>query len=189
MDVQLKCSCGAVQGVALNITAENGIRVVCCCDDCQAFAKHLNRESDVLDEFGGTDIYQISQSQIKIESGHEHIRCGRLSSKGLFRWYTECCKTPIGNTMNAGVPFIGVIHNFMDCDGDRDDALGGVSAWVQTKHALGAPNYPKMSEKYPLHITAKILWKMLNWKIKGMNKPSAFFNDNGVAVAKPLRFY
>lgn len=185
MDVQLKCSCGAVQGVALKITPQNGNRVVCCCDDCQKFAIELNREADVLDNFGGTDIYQTSQSQVRIDTGAEHIRCLRLSSKGLYRWYTDCCKTPIGNTLGSGVPFIGLIHNFTNTENDRDNVLGAVRAYVQIKYARGAPTYPHMSEKYPIGITLRFIRKMLFWKIKGMNKPSAFFTESGAAIVKP----
>ncbi len=185
MDVPLKCSCGAVQGVAINITPRNGNRVVCCCDDCQKFAKQLERETDVLDEFGGTDIYQTSLSQVRIEMGVENIRCMRLSSKGLLRWYADCCKTPVGNTMNSGIPFIGVIHNFMDIENGRNNVLGKVRAYVQTIDALGEPTYPNASDKFPLGITLRIVRKMLIWKIKGMNKPSAFFSDNGDPIVKP----
>ncbi len=185
MDLKLSCTCGAVQGVALNITPDTGNRVVCCCDDCQKFAAHLDREADVLDEFGGTDIYQTSQSQIKIHRGAENIRCLRLTSKGLYRWYTNCCKTPIGNTMNGGLPFIGVIHNFMPIDDGRSNVLGAVRAYVQTKHARGNPDYPNSSEKFPVGITLRIMRKMLVWKLRGMNKPSVFFADDGKAVVKP----
>lgn len=186
MDVKLSCSCGAVQGVALNVTPETGNRVVCCCDDCQKFAAHLNREADILDEFGGTDIYQTSQSQIKIDSGAEQIRCLRLTHKGLYRWYTECCKTPIGNTLSSGFPLIGVIHNFMNIEDGRDTVLGSVRAYVQTQHARGTPNYPNASEKFPMGITLRIMRKMLVWKIRGMNRPSVFFAENGKASVKPI---
>ena len=185
MDVKLKCSCGAVQGVALNFTPKSGNRVICCCDDCQKFASHLEREADVLDNFGGTDIYQTSQSQIKIETGEEHIRCLRLTAKGLFRWYTGCCNTPIGNTLGSGFPFIGVIHNFISLDGSRDNVLGAVRAHVQTKYALGTPNYPSSSEKFPIGITLRIMRKMLVWKLRGMSKPSVFFADNGQPKVTP----
>ena len=185
MNVNLKCQCGAVTGVASDITPESGNRVVCCCDDCQRFAGYLNRESDVLDEFGGTDIYQTSQAQVNVTRGAEQLRCVRLSKKGLIRWYTDCCKTPIGNTMSAGVPFIGVVHSFMDLENDRDNTLGPVRAYVQVKHATGEHTYPHSADKFPLGITLRIASKMLVWKITGKSKPSAFFDDNGKPVSSP----
>jgi len=183
MDVALKCHCGAVEGVALNITPKNGNRIVCCCDDCQTFADHLNCEADILDEFGGTDIYQTSQSQIRIDKGAEHLRCLRLTSKGLNRWYTGCCNTPVGNTMSAGIPFIGVFHNFLNID-DLGKTLGPVLAYVQTQHARGTPTYPHSAQKFPLGITLRIMRKMLVWKLRGMNKPSAFFGENGKTIVE-----
>lgn len=187
-DIKLQCHCGAVQGIARDCTASNGNRVVCCCDDCQAFADHLQCQQDILDEFGGTEIYQTSQSQVEISSGKDQLRSLRLRRKGLLRWYTSCCDTPVGNTINAGMPFIGIIHNFMAIENrqDRDTQLGPVKAVVQTKHARGIPNYPKHSAKFPLTITLRIIGQMLMWKIRGKNKPSAFFTDDGFPIVKPI---
>ena len=184
-DISLKCTCGAVRGTAKNITPTNGIRVVCCCDDCQSFASFLNRSDDILDEFGGTDISQTSQSQITIEHGADHLRSVKLKPKGLVRWYTDCCKTPIGNTMSGAMPFIGIIHNFMDDEGSRDANLGPVQTYVMSKHALKPPVHPNTAEKFPLGITLKIASKLLVWKIRGMQKPSSFFNADGKPVSRP----
>lgn len=185
-DIPLKCACGEVQGTAKNITPSNGLRVVCCCDDCQSFAHFLERSDDILDEFGGTDISQTSQAQIIIERGAEHLRSVKLKPKGLVRWYTDCCKTPIGNTMNGAMPFIGVIHNFMDDDGVRDANLGPVQHYVMSQHALKPPVHPQTAEKFPIGVTFKIVRKMAAWKLRGMHKPSAFFNDDGKPVSRPV---
>lgn len=189
-DIKLECTCGKVQGVATNITPNNGNRVVCCCSDCQAFAKVLERENDVLDEFGGTDLYQTSQSQVKITQGAEHLQCLRLKPKGLLRWYTGCCNTPIGNALNAKMPFFGIVHSFMQADVQREKTLGPVLAYVQTQDARkrATPpylDYPHHAEKFPLGITFRIIIKMLGWKFRGMGKPSAFFDDQARPVVKP----
>ncbi len=193
MNVKLKCKCGAVEGVATGATAQSGNRVVCCCDDCQRFAAHLNGESEILDEFGGTDIYQTSQSQVTMSAGAEHLRCIRLSEKGLTRWYTDCCNTPVGNTVSARIPFVGLIHSFMDTEHrtehgtkhGRDETLGPVRAYVQVQHAIGEPDYPHSAQKFPLGITLRIIRKMLMWKLTGMSKPSAFYDESGQARSKP----
>ena len=197
MDIKLKCACGAVKGIAIDVTPDNGNLVVCCCNDCQAFANYLEHDDNIVDEFGGTKIYQTSQSQVKINKGHEHVRRLRLSPKGLNRWYTECCKTPIGNTVSAGIPLIGIISNFIsnnddldskDLDNTLDSALdiklGPVLAYVQTQHARGTPDYPNPAKGFPIGITFRMIRKMLVWKIRGMNKPSAFFDQDGKAVVK-----
>jgi len=182
--IDLKCQCGQVTGTASNITPSSGNRVVCCCSSCQSFARHLKRESDTLDSFGGTDILQMSQSQISISQGQDKLQSMRLSRKGLLRWYTSCCNTPVANTISASMPFAGVIHTFLDVP-DRDSILGPVKAYVQTQDAQGEPDYPKHSAKFPIGITLSIMRKMLVWKIQGKQKPSVFFGDDGRPVLKP----
>lgn len=183
--VPLKCRCGAVKGTATNITPASGNRVVCCCADCQAFASYLGNESQTLDEFGGTDIFQTTQSQLRLSQGQDKLQGMRLSKKGLLRWYTSCCNTPVGNTMNASMPFVGVIHSFMDLP-DRDGVLGPVRAYVQTQFATGSPSYPTHHKKFPLGITFRIMRKILLWKVRGLQRPSVFFNDNGEPLRKPV---
>ena len=183
--VVLECRCGRVKGTATNITPSSGNRVVCCCKDCQQFAHHLECGDEVLDQYGGTEIYQTSQSQVDIQDGADQLRCMRLSAKGLLRWYTGCCNTPVGNTMNASMPFVGVLVVFMK-DAQRESVLGPVRAYVQTQYATGHPDYPHMAEKFPLGITLRIMRKMLGWKLRGMHKPSVFFNNNGTPVSEPV---
>ncbi len=179
-----------MQGKATNVNAHNGNRVVCCCSDCQAFATELGRDKDILDDFGGTDIYQTSQSQITITQGQEHLKCLRLTPKGLLRWYTDCCNTPVGNALNAKMPFFGIVHNFMHMEGDNEKYLGPVLAYVQTQDAIKRSeppylDYPHHHEKFPLGITFRIIVKMLGWKLKGMGTPSVFFDSSGKPSVKP----
>ncbi len=183
--ISLKCKCGQVRGSATGITPASGNRVVCCCDSCQAFAAHLGVEADTLDEFGGTELFQTSQSQVQIETGQDKLQGLRLSEKGLLRWYTTCCNTPVGNTINAKMPFVGLIHTFIDVE-DKNATLGPVRAYVQTKHATKEPDYPHHSAKFPIGITLRIIRKMLVWKVTGKDKPSAFFSDDGRPAVKPI---
>ena len=183
--VFLECRCGRVKGTATNITPSSGNRVVCCCEDCQQFAHKLESADVVLDQYGGTEIFQTSQSQISIHEGADQLRSMRLSAKGLLRWYTGCCNTPVGNSINASMPFVGVLVVFMK-DVQRDYVLGPVRAYVQTQYAKGNPDYPHSAEKYPLGITLRIIRKMLVWKLRGMHKPSVFFNSDGTPVSKPV---
>ncbi len=183
--INLKCKCGEVKGRATDVTPDSGTRVICCCSDCQAFAVHLERDSDTLDKFGGTEIFQVSQSQVTIQKGHDKLRSLRLTDTGLLRWYTSCCNTPVANTINANLPFVGILHTFMSVP-DRDNVLGPVRAVVQTQYAKGNPDYPKHAKKFPIGITLRIIRKMMVWKSKGMHKPSAFFADDGLPAAKPV---
>ena len=183
--LSLKCQCGEVKGSATDITPASGTRVVCCCSDCQAFTVYLERDADTLDEFGGTEIFQMSQAQLTIQQGQDKLRSMRLTKNGMLRWYTSCCNTPIGNAMSAKLPFVGVIHTFIDTP-DRDSVLGPVRAYVQTQHATGSPDYPHHAKKFPLGITARIIRKILLWKLQGKHKPSVFFKDDGEPVVRPV---
>ena len=80
-DIQLKCSCGKVQGIARDITPNSGNRIVCHCGDCQSFARFLKNEKLILDKHNGTDIFQMSLSQVEITQGKDNIKCMRLSEK------------------------------------------------------------------------------------------------------------
>ncbi len=182
--IALKCECGAVQGRALNITPQSGNRVACCCSDCQAFVDYLGRRAVVLDAHGGTEIYQTSQSQVKIDTGHDHVKSLKLSPKGLVRWYADCCNTPIANTMSAGLPFMGVFHSFTDIE-DRKKTLGPIRAYCQIQDAIGTVTHPKAHKKFPLGITGRILRQIVTWKIQGKNTPSPFYDEDGKPVSEP----
>src|SRR5215467_13480397 len=96
-DISLRCRCGRVRGIASDVSPSSGFRFVCYCNDCQAFARFLERP-DMLDPAGGTDIFQMPPGCVKLTVGTDAVRCLRLSDKGVLRWYTDCCRTPIGNT-------------------------------------------------------------------------------------------
>lgn len=191
--ISLKCACGEVQGEAVGVTPSSGIRVICCCDDCQEFASYLSRDAgsvndgtcETLDKCGGTEIFQMSQSQVSISQGHDKLQSMRLKRKGLLRWYATCCNTPVANTISAKIPFVGVIHTFIDLP-DKEAVLGPVKAVVQTQHAVGEPDYPNHSAKFPLGITLKIVMKMLLWKIQGKQKPSVFFSEDGQSITQAI---
>lgn len=143
------------------------------------------REDDILDEYGGTDIFQMPVAHIKITKGSQQIRCMRLSPKGLFRWYTECCKTPIGNTLSAGMPFVGVIHSFMDDAGMRDKNLGPVLGYTRIKFAQKTIPPDKNPSTFPIGIILKSLSSIVRWKLQRLNKPSLFFDHDGIPVSPP----
>jgi len=182
-EVELKCACGKVQGSTESVNSESGTRIVCCCDDCQKFAQYLGQEDRTLDEYGGTDIFQMPISHLQISEGAEFIACIRLSSKGLYRWYAKCCGTPIGNSMGAGVPFMGLIHNFMEHKTSRDADLGPSRGYIQTKFAK--KEIPESLKATYIRIVLRGLSKLLVWKIKGLNTPSAFFSKNGKPIVEP----
>lgn len=182
--LELKCECGDVVG-KLQLTAKQDFsRLVCCCTDCQSFARKSKR-SEALDEYGGTDILQVAPNMIEINKGADLLVCNRLSKKGLHRWTTQCCNTLVGNSVSLKIPFFAIIHSFIENGHDELDKLTPISAYLYTRDALKPvefkPAYDKVS---PLFMTRAIL-SILRRKIKGAGSPTPFYAENGHAITKP----
>ncbi len=167
-----------MRGTASEVSPSTGNRIICYCDDCQAFARFLERR-DVADPRGGSDIFQMAPSRVQITEGASSLRCLRLSEKGLLRWYTQCCNTPVGNTVSAKLPFVGVIQPFMDhgVDGrSRDDVVGKPIAHVHGKFAIGGP-LPQARNADLFRVIARSTRLMLGWWTAGKGKVSPFFDQ------------
>ena len=178
LDLPLRCRCGRLRGIASDISPSGGLRFVCYCGDCQAFARFLDR-ADVLDAAGGTDIFHMPPGRVKLTAGTDSLRCLRLSNKVL-RWYSECCRTPIANTpARPGFPVIGMIHCFMDHAAhgrSRDEALGPPLCRIYERSAVG-PLPPNAPGPPSLGIFARRGSKLLGWWMLGLGRPTPFFDD------------
>ncbi len=176
--VPLRCRCGSVRGVALDASPTLGTRLFCYCEDCQAFADFLDQPG-VLDARGGTDIFHMAAANVRITHGADQLRCVRLSDKGLYRWHTECCKTPIGNMIGARIPFIGLVHSFMDHAGDgrsRDEALGRSRAFIFGEEGT-SPLPPEARPRSPLRVVLRTMRFLFSWWRAGKRLPSVFFDS------------
>jgi len=177
-DLSLQCSCGHVRGVASEIAPSAGFRFVCYCQDCQAFARFLQRP-DVLDVAGGTDIFQMPTGRVKLTAGTDAVRCLHFSSK-VFRWYTDCCRTPIGNTAGPRFPVVGLIHAFMKSGVDgrsRDEVLGPPLCRIYERSAIG-PLPPNAPAPLSLRLVAHRASLILGWWLRGLGYPTPFFDDH-----------
>jgi hypothetical protein len=172
-ELPLRCTCGRVRGVALDLSPASVNRVVCYCDDCQAFARFLER-ADVLDAAGGTDVVQLAPAQVRIDEGADALRCVRLSPKGLHRWYTDCCRTPVGNT-SPRFPFVGLIHSFIDPAAACDELVGPPIGVVHDRFATGA--IPPLPHRVSMPtLILRVVKNMGSWWISGKGSPSPFFD-------------
>ena len=189
-DLPIRCFCGAVRGVIRDISGNRGNRLVCYCDDCQSFAHFLGRADQVLDSHGGTDIFQMSPARLQITQGAEHLACMRLTAKGLFRWYTDCCKTPIGNTPpTRHLPLVGLIHCCTDLAANgrlRDAVLGPVRARVFGRFAKGDRTAPDAHDRAPVSMFLHLAGFLLMARLRGDHKRSPFFDARtGEPIATP----
>jgi hypothetical protein len=172
----LGCRCGHVRGTASDVAPDAGFRFICYCHDCQAFARFLTRP-DVLDAAGGTDIFHMPAGRVKISAGTDAVRCLQFSSR-VFRWYSECCRTPIANTAGPRFPVVGVIHSFMNHGTDgcsRDEALGAPRCRIFERSATGAlpSNAPPPRS---LSLVATRIPTLLGWWLRGLGRPNPFFD-------------
>lgn len=165
------------------VDVSDGVRVICHCVDCQAYARALGRD-DIVDAWGGTDVFQSYPANVRLTAGVEHLRCLRLSERGLMRWHSGCCQTPIGNTMSkARMPFVGIVHTFVDHRAHpRDDVLGP-AVRTQVKQAPRRP--PNASTAPPFGVVARAALFLGRGWLRGAHAPSPFFDDAGQPVVTP----
>jgi hypothetical protein len=169
----LHCGCREVRGLVTNASPNTVNRVVCYCDDCQAFLHHLGR-ADLLDAHGGTDIVQIAPASLSFVQGKERIVGLRLTPKGLYRWYASCCRTPIGNTLGPAIPFVGVVAQAFESEMQRPDELFGQPiGGIYGKYAVGRA--PEGSTRFNPRLIARALRMVLGWRIRGQTWPHPFF--------------
>jgi len=184
--IELSCRCGEIHGTLNGVTPANCNRVICYCEDCRAFLHHLER-AELLDAQGGTEVVQVAPAAVTFERGTERIACVRLTSKGLYRWYASCCKTPLGNTLTPSVPFIGIPWELLRGTPDvraRDEAFGRVRAASFAKSAMGGP--PQNLPSAHLGHLLKAVWLVLSWRFRGSVWPHPFFDRTTKAPRYPV---
>ena len=184
IQAELRCRCGEVRAVVRNPSPKTVNRVICYCDDCQAFAHRLGR-SDLLDVHGGTDVVQVAPASLTFVQGHDKIEAVRLSPKGLYRWYARCCNTPVGNTLTPSVPFVGVVAQAFQADGQNPDALFGrpVGA-ILGKFAIG--DVPAKTKKISFPLLLRALRLVLGWRLTGKPWPHPFFERGSGSPRYPV---
>ena len=177
MEIPLQCRCGHVRGVASAIAPSAGFRLVCYCKDCQAFARFLDRP-DVLDAAGGTDIFQMRIGRVKLTEGADALRCLCLSEK-VFRWYSDCCRTPIGNTAGPSFPVVGLIHSFISSavnERSRNEMLGPPLCRIFEHSAIG-PLPPHAAPPASFRLFIRRITKLFGWWVRGLGRPNPFFDE------------
>ena len=176
---ELRCRCGEVVGEITNASPRTVNRVVCYCDDCQAFAHQLGR-ADLLNAQGGSDIVQVAPASLTFVKGQERIAGVRLTSKGLFRWHTTCCNTPVGNTLSPAIPFVGILARAFDTGTQRaDQVFGPPTGAIFGKCAIGEP--PPGSTGPNLPLVLRVIVRVLGWRLMGKAWPDPF------VASRPIR--
>jgi hypothetical protein len=182
--VELRCRCGEVRAVVSGVSPRTVNRVVCYCDDCQAFAHQLGR-ADLLNAKGGSDIVQIAPSTLTFVQGQDRIAGVRLTPKGLYRWYASCCNTPVGNTLSPSIPFVGIIAQAFEGGAPAIDEVAGPPIGpILGKYAIGEP--PAGSTGLNLSLIARAIGRVLSWKLRGKAWPHPFFKRQAREPIYPI---
>src|SRR5262245_46268500 len=182
---ELRGRCGEVRGWVADASPRTVNRVVCYCDDCQAFAHRLGR-ADLLDAQGGSDIVQVAPASVTFVQGQDRIVGLRLTPKGLFRWHTTCCHTPVGNTVSPAIPFVGIVAQGFDHGTQRpDDVFGKPVGAIFGKFAIGDP--PAGSTRTQPSLLLRAIRMVLGWRLRGKAWPHPFFARDTRAPIHPVR--
>ena len=183
MSHPLRCRCGTLKGHVSH--PEKVSRGVCYCKDCQAFAHFLGKTDDVLDEMGGTDVMATLPKYVTFTQGLEVLACMSLTETGMLRWYTSCCRTPIGNTpRDFKTSHVGLVHTCLAGPPRAlDDSFGPVRMRVNTKHAKGKPKPLPISTVTSIF---RFLSSLIRARLDGSFKSTPFFtSDRGTPVVPP----
>lgn len=160
----LSCSCGTVTGTLR--ARPRGMHIICHCGSCRAAHQHLT----------GTDVEYVSlymnvPDAIDIATGLEQVQAIKLSSKGPLRWYAQCCKTPIANTLrSAKLPFATLHAGFIE----DQSTLGPVRAEAFRPNGQGT--------KGGLAMGAGVLTRMITARLSGRWRNTPFFDADGAPI-------
>jgi hypothetical protein len=192
VNVPVRCQCGAVRGVARDVSPGAVNRVVCSCKFCQSYARHLGQDAQILDEFQGTEVVQLSPAAFEITEGHDQLACLTLTKSGALRWYAACCQTPLGNTLRHGrIPFLGVVRV---CLGEPasgpslDEAVGPIRARVNGSYPPDRQAELKATRWALVTMLAHFGALMLWWRARGDHRKHPFFDPKtGAPIREPVR--
>ncbi len=182
--MKIQCDCGQFTAELINCPQESPGRIVCYCDDCQNYLKIIKRE-DLLDPYGGIEIIPVYPTNYHFLSGIDKLKCLRLTSHGLYRWYTHCCNSPIGNTTTS-IPWVGIFHNAFKLENNNYlEVFGPVKSRVMGHFKTKETPF-KVSNKLSLKDILVVCPFILKGLIKNKKKGSPFFKkDNSTPIIGP----
>jgi hypothetical protein len=134
----------------------------------------------VLDANGGTAVIQTWPARVALDAA-DPLRLGRLSQRGLLRWYAGCCNTPVANTFGGWprLPFVGLHARFVDPARAADlDAIFGASVGVQGRFAPGGCP-PGVHPSASVATIARALSLLGRGFLRGAHHPNPFLTAQG----------
>lgn len=183
MNYTLRCQCGTIQGQV--DTQHSAGRAICYCVDCQAFARFLGRQSEILNSQGGTEIIASLPQSVRFTAGAENLACMSLSEKGLLRWYASCCRTAIGNTpRDQRMSYVGLVRSCLPgADAALHEAFGPLKIALNTGSASGKVAATPVATFFGV---LKIMKNVVGVRLSGKYKDNPFFSSvEGTPIKVP----
>ena len=179
------CACGAVSGTIAKATAAEGDFVYCHCSDCQSVPKYLGAQDRILEQAGGTALYQSRCARLSIASGKDRLAGLHMTDKPTLRWYATCCNTPMFNTYaNGKIPYVTTL--LANCDDVGRAALGEPVGHLFLEDAPGETEGLK-----PLSMNAllrRFFKRMLKDIVSGDRRRNPLFDSETLQpIAPPYR--
>jgi hypothetical protein len=183
MNHPLQCRCGTLRGHVA--PPDMAARAVCYCNDCQAFAHFLDRpDQAVLNELGGTEIVATLPRHVHLTHGLEALACMSLSDRGLLRWYSSCCNTPIANTpRDVKTSYVGLVHSCLaEHAPSLQESFGPIRMVLQTGSAKAKVASSAIGNVVTL---LKIMRAVVGARLSGRYKSNPFFDESGTSIRQP----
>lgn len=179
--MKFNCQCGKISGEIDKPEEMKGIRFICMCKDCQAFASFLGNAEKILDKNAGSEVVPVFPKLIRITQGRELVKGIKLTKKtDTFRWYASCCRSPLANSLSSEKGYIGLFTQRLNSE-DRE-SLGPIC--VRANGESGIPPLPKgTSKRFPIKFLFVTIRAILRVNIKGWKRPNPFFDDNNQPYA------
>lgn len=180
--IPLRCECGTVTGFVE--TGGMTCRGSCYCRDCRAYARFLGRPERVLDDRGGTQVIATLPSRLRFTSGAERIANVTMTGNGPFRWYAECCRSPIGNTpRSAKASYLGLLRCTLAAPDEEVARAFGPPTFAS---GTGSATGPVRGT--PVAMTGavfKVVGNMLSARLSGQWRGNPFFRADGTPIRAP----
>ncbi len=129
---------------------------------------------------------QVPPSALSFDHGFDRVHGVRLTSKGQYRWYAGCCRTPIANTMSPNISFIGVLSPFIADHEALTAAIGPSEAYTQLKWATAPVPAELNPRRLPLGLIVRSVSNIARWKLGAHAGPSPFFSPEDGAPIPPV---
>ncbi len=165
------CDCGTITG---HLQPVQGNHVVCFCVDCRAAEQYLGRTDPAPEP---VDLFQTLPNTVSFDTGRDRLAAFRLGPKGPLRWYANCCRAPMFNTLgSAKLPF-AAIHAARLTEPGR---IGPVVIRSFAPQPGG-----KSKTEGAVRMVTSVLAGMLVARLNGDWRQTPFFDETGAPLAKP----